>query len=65
VLPGSNLNLLPSRIGDYLIENYVDLYPREYKFNWSFCRYLWEAHPILPEISIELLDEWNTKFSQL
>jgi 5'-3' exonuclease len=63
VLPRSNLDLLPLRIREYLINNYVDLYPREYKFNWCFCRYLWEAHPILPEISIEILDDWNRKFS--
>ena len=28
-------------------------------FQWAYCRYFWESHILLPEISIELLDEWT------
>ena len=52
VLPKSYHNLLPSNIEKYVNENYKDCYPGSYEFKWAFCRYFWEAHPILPEIPI-------------
>jgi 5'-3' exonuclease len=56
VLPHSNLHLLPSNIENNLKQNYSHLYPNNYTFKWAFCRYFWEAHPILPEISLTLLE---------
>jgi len=38
------------------------LYPEDYDFQWSFCRYFWEAHPLLPDISVELLSQWEIQF---
>jgi len=62
VLPKSNLHLLPKKIQDFLIHNFSELYPELFNFKWAFCRYFWEAHPVLPEISNELLDTWNKQF---
>jgi hypothetical protein len=55
VLPFDQLELLPSNLREKLIDQYSELYPREYSFKWAFCRYFWEAHPILPEIPLSLL----------
>jgi 5'-3' exonuclease len=57
VLPGSQLSLLPSEMTNYLRKNHPEFYPDQYDFLWAFCRYFWEAHPILPDISITKLEE--------
>ena len=60
VLPYSNLYLLPSDTEQYIKKTYSELYPLKYDFQWAFCRYFWEAHPLLPEISLELLEQIET-----
>jgi 5'-3' exonuclease len=57
VLPRSQLKLLPANFREIVIKKYLNLYPIEYDFHWAFCRYFWEAHPLLPNISIDLLHE--------
>jgi len=53
VLKYCYLALFPDTISESIKKNHSDLYPIEYKFQWAFCRYFWEAHPILPEITLE------------
>lgn len=62
VLPFAKLDLLPNGITQFLKTNYSELYPEKYDLCWAFCRYLWEAHPILPNISIDLLEQWDKQF---
>jgi 5'-3' exonuclease len=62
VLPSENLYLLPDKISGFLKKNYDELYPDKYGFQWAYCRYLWEAHPELPEISVDLLEQWDVQF---
>ena len=62
VLPRDNLYLIKNKFGEQLIQHYSLLYPEKYDFTWAFCRYFWEAHPILPLIDLsilEKLDKWN------
>lgn len=54
VLPYENLYLLGEK-GEEVKDKYKELYPEDYEFKWGYCRYFWEAHPILPEITIEML----------
>jgi 5'-3' exonuclease len=47
VLPYSKLDLLPKDIERFLKTNYKDL---------------WEAHPLIPDISVDLLEQWDKQF---
>jgi 5'-3' exonuclease len=62
VLPKSNLDLLPEKMKRFLKDNYSELYTDTYEFQWAFCRYFWEAHPLLPEVPMTLLEQWDTQF---
>jgi 5'-3' exoribonuclease 2 len=49
VLPRKMMEvLLPKPVAENLLKTREDFYPREYQFQWAFCRYFWEAHPLLP-----------------
>ena len=55
VLPQSQFHLLPPLLEKELRETRHCLYPasvNELKFEWAFCRYLWEAHLDLPKMDI-------------
>jgi hypothetical protein len=32
---------------------------RNTQFSWLFCKYFWESHVLLPEISMDVLNEWE------
>jgi len=61
VLPVSSHYLLDHKTRDVLHKKYTDLYPTTYKYKWAFCRYLWEAHAELPDISMETIRQWEKK----
>jgi 5'-3' exonuclease len=53
VLPKNSLNLLPSKIHNYLLKNYEIHYREDYKFLYAFCKYFWEGHVKFPNLEIE------------
>jgi hypothetical protein len=62
VLPRSNHSdfLLDTAYVAWISANYGELYVDELReFHWSYCRYFWEAHPVLPEISLDTVTEWS------
>jgi 5'-3' exoribonuclease 1 len=62
VLPPQSFDNMSSGIRNFLLNNYKNLYADSVSFCWAFCRYFWEAHPILPDISVELLEQWDIQF---
>lgn len=57
VLPRKHLNLLPKYIYQYIENNYLWLYPEkiDIEYIYAYCRYNWEGHLVLPEITNEFL----------
>ena len=59
VLPREQLYLLNLKNEQLLHATYSHLYPQIIGFQWTFCRYFWEAHVKLPEITNTTLDRWT------
>jgi 5'-3' exonuclease len=65
VIPKWNHSKLLSKKAQALTDKYSSFYienPSELKFEWMFCRYFWEAHTLLPEISIPILEKIDKSF---
>ena len=56
VLPFEKLDLLPKMISKKLLKEKPEWYDNDCLFEWSYCRYFWESHVILPEININELE---------
>jgi hypothetical protein len=47
------------------LTKYKENYPIFYDFTWGFCRYFWEAHPVLPELNLKFLEDLELDLSKL
>ena len=61
VLPKNSLYLLPKTLENSLLEHFKSHYESELSIDWSFCRYLWEAHINVSHINIEDIESENPK----
>ena len=57
----SSLCLLYKTLENSLLEHFKSHYESELSIDWSFCRYLWEAHINVSHINIEDIESVVTK----
>lgn len=58
VLPRQSLQFLPDKLYKALIREKLNWYGTDCEFHWAYCKYFWEAHPNLPYIDVEELEEF-------
>ena len=60
VLPFKDLHLLPRQKCERIKKYYLKYYKTNLNASWAYLKFMWEAHPHLQEIPLEVLDEWDT-----
>jgi 5'-3' exonuclease len=61
VLPVSAQHMIPDSIRLELREKLEDKYGTNWEFEWSYCRYFWESHAIMPHIDVDYLERLVSK----
>jgi 5'-3' exonuclease len=60
VLPTEHLDLVPEPVREAVLQVHPEWYIPEGEdvdFLWAFCKYFFEAHPLLPEIDVDELEQ--------
>jgi len=57
VLPKEKLHYLPPKYHYKLLENLNEYYLEDYDLEWSYCKYIWEAHPNLPNLNVKTIKD--------
>lgn len=61
VLPRQSLQFLPEQLYKSLVREKLHWYGTDCEFHWAYCKYFWEAHPNLPYIDVDELEDFVQK----
>ena len=61
VLPYQSLHLLSKNLQEMLLRVYKGYYTTDLRFEWAYCKYFWESHPVMKYIDIDELEEFVQK----
>jgi 5'-3' exonuclease len=62
VLPKESLYLVPGEIREKLLSKFKYYYEKNYILNWTFCKYLWEAHLEFHYLDIKKIEKITNNY---
>jgi 5'-3' exonuclease len=62
VLPISTHHYLPDKVQSNLHKYMSEYYGENYEIDWTYCKYFWESHAVLPEMHLDKLETLTRRF---
>ena len=58
VIPKWSFELLPEILHESLLDKFGEHYSESFPLEWSYCKYLWESHPVMSRTNLDEFEEF-------